>query len=120
MAAPPGCGSFLVTTERRQVEDVVGAHQRLDSTGVGGVGVVHDPILESEGAQPLSLRRGLVDVPEVVFGAGPLLLLREGRAEVVLEVAAEGGDPGERQPMRSLYACSSSSGAIDSATSVTS
>src|SRR5436190_1810539 len=37
----------------------------------------------------------MVDVAEVVFATVPLLLLRESRTEVVLEVAAEGRDPGE-------------------------
>src|SRR5439155_3489298 len=91
VTAPPVRGSFLVTTERRQVEHPVGAHELLDSTVVGGVSVVHDPVLEREGAHPLSLRPGgLVDVAEVVFGTVPLLLLREGGTEVVLEIAAEG------------------------------
>jgi hypothetical protein len=52
--------------------------------------VVHDPVLECEGAHPLSLRQDLVDVAKVVFGTVPLLVLREGGTEVVLEIAAEG------------------------------
>ena len=51
--------------------------------------MVHDPVLNREGAQPLSLGRGLVDVAEVVVGAAPLLLLREGGPEVVFEIGAE-------------------------------
>jgi len=51
--------------------------------------VVHDPVLEREGAHSLSLRQGLVDVAEVVFGTVPLLLVGEGGTEVVLEIAAQ-------------------------------
>jgi predicted dithiol-disulfide oxidoreductase (DUF899 family) len=95
VTVPPGPWGFLVATQRRQVENPEGPHQLLDSAVVGGVGVVHDPVLECERAQPLSLRQGLINVAEVVLGAVSLLLLGEGGTEVVLEVAAEGGDPGK-------------------------
>src|SRR5215216_5822688 len=81
VAVPPGRGLFLVATEWRQVQHPVGPHQLLDSAVVGGVGVVHDAVLEREGAHPLSLGRDLVDVAEVVLGPVPLLLLCEGSTE---------------------------------------
>src|SRR5207248_1624525 len=90
VAVPPGRGSILVPAERRQVEHLVGPHQLLDSTVVGGVGVVNDPVNQREGAHPLPLRLGPVDAAEVVLRTRPLLFLREGGAEVVLEVAPKG------------------------------
>src|SRR5215218_6192263 len=49
VAVPPGrwdLQSFLVATERRHVQEPVGTHQLLDPALIGGVGVVHDPVLE--------------------------------------------------------------------------
>ena len=57
--------------------------------------MVDDPVHERERAHPRRLLAGIVDVAEVVFGAVALLLVGEGGAEVVLEVAAERRDPGE-------------------------
>src|SRR6266536_1331424 len=53
---------------------------------VGRVGVMDHSVLEDEGAHPLSLRRHLVDVLEIVVGSVPLLFLRERRPEVVPEL----------------------------------
>src|SRR5215213_9594167 len=61
---------------------------------------MHDPVLEREGAHPLSLRQRMLDVAKVVLRAAPLLLLGEGGAEVVLEIAAERRDPRNVQPIR--------------------
>src|SRR5439155_18472070 len=69
--------------------------QGLDATGVGGIGVVDNAVLERKGAYALLLRLGLVDMPEVVLGAVSPLLLGEGDAEVVVEVAPERRDPRE-------------------------
>jgi hypothetical protein len=53
------------------------------------VGVVDSAVLERKDAHTLLLRLGFVDVPEVVVGAVSPLLLGEGGAEVVVEVAPE-------------------------------
>jgi hypothetical protein len=50
---------------------------------------VDQAVLECEGAHPLALRLGVVDMPEVVFGSIPLLFLGEGDAAVVVEVALQ-------------------------------
>jgi hypothetical protein len=86
VAAPPRLlelEAVLVPARGGEVEVLIGAHQCLDATGVRGVGVVDDAVLERESAHPLALPDWLVDVLEVVFGAVSLLLLGEGDAEVV-------------------------------------
>src|SRR5262245_23265831 len=98
VAAPPRVGGFeplLVPPPRGEVEEVVGPHQSLDATGVGGVRVVNGAVLEREDTHALPLRLGLVDVPVVVIGAVSTLLLGEGDPEVVVEVAPERGNPRE-------------------------
>src|ERR671936_430291 len=85
---PQGLG-LLVAAQRRYVQVPQGAHQLLDAARVGRVGVMDHSVLEDEGAHPLSLRRHLVDVLEVVVGSVPVLLLRERRPEVVPQL-----DPG--------------------------
>src|SRR5918993_1679711 len=98
VAAPPRLGELepvLVPAPRGEVEELVGPHQGLDATGVGGVGMVDSAVLEREDAHTLLLRLGLVGMPEVVVGAVPPLLLGEGDAEVVVEVAPERRNPRE-------------------------
>src|SRR5262249_51746630 len=68
VAAPPRLGEIepvLVPAPRGEVEELVGPHQGLDATGVGGVGVVDSAVLEREDAHTLFLWLGLVDMPEV-------------------------------------------------------
>src|SRR5919108_544778 len=90
VAAPPVGRGLLVAAERRHVEDPERPHELLDPARVGGVGVVDDPVIEREGAQPRRLLPGIVRVAEVMLAAASPLLLGEGGAEVVLEVRAEG------------------------------
>src|SRR5262245_15453631 len=96
MAAPPRLGELepvLVPAPRGEVEELVGPHQGLDATGVDGIGMVNSAVLEREDAHTLLLRLWLVDMPEVVVGAVSPLLLGEGDAEVVVEVAPERRNP---------------------------
>src|SRR5688572_4121021 len=107
MAAPPRLGELevvLVPAPRGEVEELVGPHQGLDATGVGGVGVVDSAVLKREDAHTLLLRLGLIDMPEVVVGAVSPLLLGEGDAEVVVEVAPERRNP--RESPAPFAACS--------------
>src|SRR5258707_6575478 len=56
VAAPPRLGELepvLVPAPRGEVEELVGPHQDLDATGVGGVGVVDSAVLECEDAHTL-------------------------------------------------------------------
>ncbi len=96
VAAPPRLREFesvFVPAQRGDVEKLVGPHQRLDATGVGGVRVVDSAVLQREDARSLPLWIELVDMPEVVVCAVFSLLLGERRAEVVLEIAPERRDP---------------------------
>src|SRR5215212_2516822 len=83
LVAPLGC----------QVEQLVGAVDRVEAARVARVGVVDDAVLEREYAQAGPLLTGIVVRPEVVFGASCPLLLRERDAEVDVEVAPDRGDP---------------------------
>src|SRR5215471_17119047 len=81
-----------------EIEELVGAVDRVDATGIRRVGVEHlpwpvldkstksFPVLESSGA-------GAVVVDRLAAG---YLVWREGGAEVVVEVRPAGGIPGER------------------------
>src|SRR6266542_3669053 len=110
----------LVSPSRRPVEPLVHAPEAVQAARIGRVRVVDDSVLERERAharalarvgRPVGARRcgtrvegparGLRRRPherlaEVVLeGARTLLLLGEGDVEVVVEVASEGGGPGE-------------------------
>src|SRR5262245_53992363 len=56
VVAPPPCleelEPVLVPAPRGEVEELVGPHQGLDATGVGGVGVVDGAVLEREDTHP--------------------------------------------------------------------
>src|SRR5215204_1072004 len=92
VAAPPRLRerqAVLVTPLRRPVEQLVDAIQDVGAACVGRVGVVDDAVLEREGAEPVRLLARVVDPAEVVLCAVGLLLLREGDAEVEVEVASQ-------------------------------
>src|SRR5262245_61959856 len=98
VAAPPRLTELelvLIPAPRGEVENLVGAHQGLDATGVRGISVIDSAVLEREDTQTLPLRFGRVDMPEVVVGALGALLFGEGGAEVVVEVGAERRNPRE-------------------------
>src|SRR3989454_7056618 len=110
VAAPPE--ARLVATLGRAVEPLVHAPEAVQSARIGGIGVVDDAVLERERAHARRLSRIRCGVgsdhgrqladrtllaglqqrnktlwAEVVIGdSRPLLLLRVGRLEVVVEV----------------------------------
>src|SRR5262245_57665287 len=55
VAAPPRLEPILVPAPRGEVEKLVGPHQGLGATGIGGVGVVDSAVLEREDAHTLLL-----------------------------------------------------------------
>ena len=120
--------SILVAPFRSAIEPLVHPPQRIQAARVGGIGVVDDAVLEGECAHAGCFARivGVVGsahfgkhdgaavgifgrlvgrlFPVVVFDAFALLLLGERRAEVVVEVGAEGGGPREG-PTHPLFVC---------------
>src|SRR5207247_2312718 len=119
VAAPPG--ARLVAPLGGAVEPLVHAPEAVQSARIGGIGVVDDAVLERERAHAWRLTRIRCGVgsdrgrqlgdrtllaglqrrtktlwAEVVLGdSRPLLLLRVGCLEVVVEVASERRCPGE-------------------------
>jgi hypothetical protein len=57
--------------------------------------VVDLAVLEGERAEAVAFLAGGLFPAEVVLGSVPLLVLSERDAEVVVEIAVQGGDPGE-------------------------
>ena len=118
-AKPESC---FVASLGSAVEPLVHSPEHVESARIGGIGVVHDAVLEHERAHARSLARvrgrvgsrhrreevgpfantifGLCRLaPVVVFDASLALLLPgESDAEVEVEVASERGRPGERPP----------------------
>src|SRR5262245_9155547 len=114
--APPVRG--FVAALRRAVEPLVGPPQAIKAAGEGGIAMIDLAIFQHEGAHARALARvgggigaghlgaddgaaafrrrvgGLAAV--VVFGAAfALLLLGQRHAEIPIEIAVEGGRPGE-------------------------
>ena len=116
------------------------------AAGVGRVGVVHDAVLEREGAHPRRLARvrrhvgpghgrdlgdervalglggghGVVGPVVVLEGSLALALLGDRHAEVEVEVAAERGHPREPPPHPALVGADGGDGARDTAANATS
>src|SRR3984885_7563961 len=83
----------LVATERRPIQPLPHAPQRVNAPCIGGVGVVDDTVLEGERAHPGTLERQVLGVdlpalerPEVVRPTFGDRLFREGDVEVEVEV----------------------------------
>src|SRR5258708_21635283 len=115
---------YLLPSQRRQVEVVVGAVEDILAR-VGRVRVVHHAVLMQEVGQAgwlavgapavaICFERGLVLV--VVLDRGYRFIL--GGVEVVIEVGPERRVPGNGQPMRALNSASFSNGALDTSARV--
>ena len=98
VAAPPVPG--LVAAERREVEEPVGPHQLLDPPGVGGVGVVDDPVVERRRAHPVPSPRDR-GWAKLMLGAAR----RRGRLELAAAawcIAVPTKLPAGRRPVKVL------------------
>src|SRR5262249_24327075 len=110
VAAQPGLGFALVAALRGAIQDQVVAHHELEAASRAGVAVIDGAAVAGERADPRTLREAADDVGAAgagVVGDGGVRLafvhrrdrcarrlLGSRDAEVEVEVALRGGDPG--------------------------
>ncbi len=121
---PSGQLGASVAPLRHSIEELPCGVEHVGAAVVAGVGVVDDPVVEGESAEPVKLRAAQVHVgmaccAEVEAGAcAPLILGEEGEVEV--EVGSERRDPWEAPAAATLVGVQLVERCRDTATNVTS
>src|SRR5262245_15721799 len=90
--------SVLVAALGREIEEMIGADQDVETATIGGIGVkdfAHGALVEHAGARPLLAREALDELVVVKDLAAGLLLCGERDLIVGIEIAAERRHPFE-------------------------